>query len=625
MATGRWTGQRPSQPGQRGRAGPVPARQPAAGGAGHAGGRHGDRGGRPLRRALLVEDVPGVGKTVLARTLAASLGPTSRGSRGTRTCCRPTSPGSRSTPRRPAAGSSGLARLRPTWCCSTSSTGPRADPVRLLESMEEQQVSVDGETWALPRRTWCWPPRTPSASSHFPLVESQLDRFPSPPRSATRRRHRDPAGTALRGPRGAVGIQPVCTVATGPGPSPSPARSTWPCRWPSSRGHQPGHPDAPPCGSGQPRASLSLVRSAQATPCSTAGTSSRGRRPGHGRGSLAHRLVTDGDEHVATRWWPRCWRPSRRPGRDGGRRGGPAPAPGPRASPDPGGRRPGGRLGHHPGGLGGHRPQQRRRLGPGPRGDPGRLPGRRPAAARLGHRRATVAVTAPARRHRRLAARAHRQPPASVRLRPLDPPGPDVLSGRTRSCTLSVVARRGVLTSCTVEVASPPPSPAVVDQAGGAGPAPPVLVAPAGASPTRPRWWSAAASGEDLRRVDARWASPGGSAPTAGRSAPLGALAGHRPQRVPHGARDGAAGQPPVTVEASCPLTPRRRPPGRAGPRHGGPAAGLGPVGGAHHRRGRRAALRAGGDAGRGRSAAGPGAAARRSAPRCGGPRSGAR
>ena len=70
---------------------------------------------------LLIEDVPGVGKTMLAKAIAVSIGTRGwRASRATPTCCRRTSPASRSTrhPRMP--GSSGPVRSLLTSCCSTS-------------------------------------------------------------------------------------------------------------------------------------------------------------------------------------------------------------------------------------------------------------------------------------------------------------------------------------------------------------------------------------------------------------------------------------------------------------------------------------------------------------------------
>ena len=56
-------------------------------------------------------------------------------------------------------------------------TPPRTQSA-LLEAMEEQQVSVDGESWPLPRPHLVIGTQNPVGQlGHLPLVESQLDRF----------------------------------------------------------------------------------------------------------------------------------------------------------------------------------------------------------------------------------------------------------------------------------------------------------------------------------------------------------------------------------------------------------------------------------------------------------------
>jgi MoxR-like ATPase len=56
-------------------------------------------------------------------------------------------------------------------------TPPRTQSA-LLEAMEEQQVSVDGESWPLPRPHLVIGTQNPIGQlGTFPLVESQLDRF----------------------------------------------------------------------------------------------------------------------------------------------------------------------------------------------------------------------------------------------------------------------------------------------------------------------------------------------------------------------------------------------------------------------------------------------------------------
>ena len=56
-------------------------------------------------------------------------------------------------------------------------TPPRTQSA-LLETMEERQVSVDGESWPLPQPHLVIATQNPhSQRGTFPLVESQLDRF----------------------------------------------------------------------------------------------------------------------------------------------------------------------------------------------------------------------------------------------------------------------------------------------------------------------------------------------------------------------------------------------------------------------------------------------------------------
>jgi len=93
---------------------------------------------------LLIEDVPGVGKTVLARSLARSLG-----------CS--------------------FSRIQFTPDMLPSDvTGQAA----MLEAMEERQVTVDGATHPLPRPFMVLATQNPiEYEGTFPLPEAQLDRF----------------------------------------------------------------------------------------------------------------------------------------------------------------------------------------------------------------------------------------------------------------------------------------------------------------------------------------------------------------------------------------------------------------------------------------------------------------
>ena len=114
---------------------------------------------------VLVEDVPGVGKTSLARALAASIDagwPT--GSSSPPTCCRPTSPARRSTtPARQRRSRSTRGRSSPTWCWPTRSTGRRRRPSRRCwRSWRSAGSPSTGWPTRCPGRSWSWPPRTPS-------------------------------------------------------------------------------------------------------------------------------------------------------------------------------------------------------------------------------------------------------------------------------------------------------------------------------------------------------------------------------------------------------------------------------------------------------------------------------
>ncbi len=165
---------------------------------------------------LLVEDVPGVGKTVLAHALARSLGVALARVQGN-----PDLLPSDITGVTVYSPDSGGWEFRPgpvfahvVLVDELNRTPPRTQAA-LLETMEEQQVSVDGTSYPLPDPHLVVATQNPlSQLGTYPLVESQLDRFAL----ATSIGYPD-AATEVALVRGSGGrpaladVEPVCDLA----------------------------------------------------------------------------------------------------------------------------------------------------------------------------------------------------------------------------------------------------------------------------------------------------------------------------------------------------------------------------------------------------------------------------
>lgn len=128
---------------------------------------------------LLIEDVPGVGKTLLARSLAAVLGLSFRRIQFTSDLL-PADIIGASVFDRERAGfefQPGPLFAQVILADEVNRATPKAQSA-LLEAMEEQQVSVDGVTYKLPSPFFVIATQNPVHQvGTFPLPESQLDRF----------------------------------------------------------------------------------------------------------------------------------------------------------------------------------------------------------------------------------------------------------------------------------------------------------------------------------------------------------------------------------------------------------------------------------------------------------------
>jgi MoxR-like ATPase len=131
------------------------------------------------RGHALIEDVPGVGKTLLARSLAAVLGCTFRRIQFTPDVLPSDITGSSVYNQRSTEFEfrPGPVFTQVLLADEINRATPRTQSA-LLEAMEERQVTIDGETRALPEPFLVLATQNPvELEGTFPLPEAQLDRF----------------------------------------------------------------------------------------------------------------------------------------------------------------------------------------------------------------------------------------------------------------------------------------------------------------------------------------------------------------------------------------------------------------------------------------------------------------
>jgi MoxR-like ATPase len=128
---------------------------------------------------VLIEDVPGVGKTLMAKSLALSMGGTFKRVQFTPDLLPSDITGFNIYNRRTGAFQfqPGPVMANVLLADEINRTVPRTQS-SLLESMEERQVTVDGETLTLPNPFFVIATQNPiELEGTFPLPEAQLDRF----------------------------------------------------------------------------------------------------------------------------------------------------------------------------------------------------------------------------------------------------------------------------------------------------------------------------------------------------------------------------------------------------------------------------------------------------------------
>jgi MoxR-like ATPase len=128
---------------------------------------------------VLIEDIPGLGKTLLAKSLAKSIGGSFRRVQFTPDLLPADITGFNTYNQQTGqfAFQSGPVMTHILLADEINRTIPRTQS-SLLESMEERQVTVDGKTYPLPHPFFVMATQNPiELEGTFPLPEAQLDRF----------------------------------------------------------------------------------------------------------------------------------------------------------------------------------------------------------------------------------------------------------------------------------------------------------------------------------------------------------------------------------------------------------------------------------------------------------------
>jgi len=128
---------------------------------------------------ILIEDVPGIGKTTLARSIAASLGCTFRRIQFTPDLLPSDVTGINYFNQKTQEFQfrSGPVMSQVVLADEINRATPRTQSA-LLEAMQERQITVDGETYPLPRPFLVLATQNPiELEGTFPLPEAQVDRF----------------------------------------------------------------------------------------------------------------------------------------------------------------------------------------------------------------------------------------------------------------------------------------------------------------------------------------------------------------------------------------------------------------------------------------------------------------